>query len=249
VTAAEGLPLLALFGVGLIAGVLNVVAAGGSFLTLPVLLYAGLSAAEANGTNRLGILAQNLTGVWGFHRAGTVGWRWAWSASVPAIVGAAFGAWLALQVSDLAFKRLLSVAMLGMTLWSLLARPRPRERATLVSPWHPAMVAAFVAVGIYGGFIQAGVGFGILAATSVAGMDLVQGSAVKLLTVLLLTALSLLVFAAGGVVRWKPGLALAVGNALGATIGVRLAVRRGHDWIERVVTVAVVAMAVLLWLE
>ncbi len=67
------------------------------------------------------------------------------------------------------------------------------------------MVAAFVVIGIYGGLIQAGVGFGILAATSLAGMDLVKGNAVKLFTVLLLTLLSLAIFAAGGAVRWRPG--------------------------------------------
>ena len=49
---------------------------------------------------------------------------------------------------------------------------------------------------------------------------------------LLLTVLSLAIFAAGGVVRWRPGLALGVGNALGALVGVRLAVTRGHAWIQ-----------------
>ena len=111
------------------------------------------------------------------------------------------------------------------------------------------MVAAFVVIGIYGGLIQAGVGFGILAATSLAGMDLVKGNAVKLFTVLLLTLLSLAIFAAGGAVRWRPGVALGAGNMLGALVGVKLAVTRGHAWISRVVTVAVVVMAVLLWLE
>ncbi len=123
------LPLAALFAVGLVSGALNVVAGGGSFLTLPVLLFVGLPAGEANGTNRLGVLAQNLTGVWGFHRSSAMDWRWARAASVPALAGAGAGAWLALQMSDFAFKRLLAVAMFGMTLWTVLARPRPRPAA------------------------------------------------------------------------------------------------------------------------
>jgi uncharacterized membrane protein YfcA len=249
VTSAELLPLAALFAVGLVSGALNVVAGGGSFLTLPVLIFVGLPAGEANGTNRLGVLAQNLAGVWGFHRSGTIDWGWARAASVPAMVGAVGGAWLALQMSDFAFKRLLSLAMLGMTLWTVLARPRPADGAVLISPWHPGMVVAFLLIGLYGGVIQAGIGFAILAATSIAGMDLLKGNAVKLFTVLLLTVLSLAIFAAGGAVRWRPGLALGAGNMLGALVGVRLAVTRGHAWISRVVTVAVVVMAVLLWLE
>jgi uncharacterized membrane protein YfcA len=249
VTGADLLPLLGLFVVGVISGALNVVAGGGSFLTLPVLIFYGLSAGEANGTNRLGVLTQNLVGLWGYHRAGTVDWRWARAVSIPSVAGAAVGVWWALQMSDFAFRRLLSLAMLGMTLWTVLARPATRPREALLSPWHPGMVMAFLLIGVYGGLIQAGVGFAVLAATRVAGMNLVQGNAVKVLSMLLLTVLSLAIFTAGGAVRWEPGLALGLGNAVGALAGVRLAVQRGHRWIERVVTIAVIAMAVLLWLE
>ncbi|MGE0361443.1 MAG: sulfite exporter TauE/SafE family protein [Vicinamibacterales bacterium] len=243
------LPLLGLFAVGVVSGTLNVVAGGGSFLTLPALLFLGLPAGDANGTNRIGVLAQNLAGVWGFHRSNVMDWRWAGAVSVPAMAGAAVGAWLALQLSDFAFKRLLSLTMLGMTLWTLVARPRGGDRPTVLSPWHPGMVVAFALIGLYAGFIQAGVGFAILAATSIAGMDLVRGNAVKLLSVLLVTLLSLAIFAAGGAVQWAPGLALGLGNAAGAMAGVRLAVSRGHAWIHQVVTAAVVLMAVLLWFD
>ena len=139
--------------------------------------------------------------------------------------------------------------MLAMTLWTVTRRPlaggdRPRR-----SPWHWSMVVAFFVIGVYGGLIQAGVGFAVLAATSVAGMDLVRGNAVKLLAVLLLTLLSLAIFASSGVVDWISGLALAAGNLVGAFIGVRLAIRQGHGWIQKVVTVAVVSFAVLLWFD
>ncbi len=242
-------PLAALFTVGLVSGALNVVAGGGSFLTLPVLIFLGLPAGDANGTNRVGVLAQNLAGVWGFHRSRKMPWRWGLAVSVPAMAGAALGAWLALQMSDFAFRRLLSVAMLVMTLWTIRSRPGNAGRSAPTSPWHPAVAFAFFAIGIYGGLIQAGVGFAILAATSVAGLDLVKGNGVKVLAVLLLTLLSLGIFAAGGAVRWSFGLALAAGNALGALVGVRLAVTQGHQWIQRVVTTAVVGFAILLWFD
>ena len=238
-----------LFAVGAVAGTLNVVAGGGSFLTLPVLLFFGLPAADANGTNRVGVLAQNLSGVMGFHRSNAMDWRWGLAASVPAVLGAAAGATWALQIGDLSFRRLLSVAMLGMTLWTVLRRPSRPDGTHLESPWRPANVVAFFLIGVYGGLIQAGVGFAVLAATSRAGMDLVRGNAVKLLAVLLLTVLSLAIFASSGVVHWGYGLALGAGNIVGAMLGVRLAIRQGHAWIQRVVTVAVVAFAVLLWFE
>ncbi len=247
-SAAEAGPLLALFAVGAVSGVLNVVAGGGSFITLPVLIFFGLPAGEANGTNRVGVLAQNLAGVWGFHRSNVMDWRWGLSASIPACLGAALGAYVALQMTDFAFRRLLSVAMLAMTLWTLTAKPAPSGK-TVMSPWHPGMVLSFFAIGVYGGLIQAGIGFAILAATSVAGMNLLAGNAVKLLTVLLLTILTLVIFASGGAVRWPFGVALALGNAAGAMVGVRLAIHQGHRWVQRVVTIAVVVFAVLLWFE
>lgn len=248
-SATDLWPLAALFTVGLVSGVLNVVAGGGSFLTLPVLIFLGLPAGEANGTNRVGVLAQNLAGVWGFHRSSVMRWRWGLAVSVPAMIGAGLGAWLALHMTDFAFRRLLAVAMLAMTLWTVAKAPPTGGRATVTSPWHPGVMLAFFAIGVYGGLIQAGVGFAALAVTSLAGMDLVEGNGVKLLAVLLLTALSLAILASGGAVRWSFGLALGAGNVLGALAGVRLAVTQGHQWIQRVVTATVLLFAVLLWFD
>ncbi len=99
---ALGYPVL--FLAGCVAGALNVVAGGGSFLTLPILMFLGLPAGVANGTNRIGILFQNIAAVWSFDRLGVLergAWKWA---ALPAALGGALGAWLALQVGDEAFK-------------------------------------------------------------------------------------------------------------------------------------------------
>ncbi len=242
------LELAALALAGVVAGAINVIAGGGSFLILPLLLFFGLPASLANGTNRVGVLSQNLGGIIGFHRSGAVDWPWALKASVPALAGAALGVWAALAVPDFAFRRILSVAMVAVTLWSLFNHRRQAGAATsLKPPTHWTVVLGFFVVGIYGGFIQAGVGFLVLAITSAAGMDLVRGNAVKLLSVMLLTILSLVVFAGAGQVDWPRGLALALGNWVGAVIGVRMAVLKGHAWLQQVVTVTVILFAVLLW--
>lgn len=242
------LELFVLVVAGVVAGALNVIAGGGSFLTLPLLLFFGLPAALANGTNRVGVLSQNIAGVLGFHRHGAVNWSWALTASVPAVAGAALGVWAALEIPDFAFKRILSICMVLMTLASLFSQRRKTPATHEVKPaTHWVVVLGFFIVGLYGGFIQAGVGFLVLAITSAAGMDLVRGNAVKLLSVMLLTLLSLVVFAGAGQVDWPRGLALAVGNWGGAVIGVRLSVLKGHAWLQQVVTVTVILFAVLLW--
>jgi uncharacterized protein len=234
---------------GAVAGALNVIGGGGSFLILPLLLFAGLPATLANGTNRVGVLTQNLGGLAGFHRHGKVDWKWSLAASVPALIGAALGVWLALQLPNVAFKRSLSIAMLALTLWSVLKPADTSGEREIKSPWHPGVMLGFFVVGVYGGFIQAGVGFVVLAVTSYAGLDLLRGNAAKLLTVMLITLLSLVVFASSSQVDWPRGLALSVGTLGGSFYGVHLAVFKGQAWLQRVVTATVVLGAVLLWFQ
>ncbi len=120
----------------------------------------------------------------------------------------------------------------------------------MTGPAHPlALAAGFFAVGTYGGFVQAGVGFLVLAATTAAGLDMVRGNAVKVLTILCLTGLALAVFAYHGKVWWSYGLALAAGTMVGGALGARLTVLKGHRWVQSFVTATVLIFAVLLWLQ
>ena len=240
--------VLACIIVGFLAGVLNTIAAGGSFLTLSLLLFLGLPATAANGTNRVAVLFQNIGALWGFHRGDVLEWTWSLRASVPACAGAALGVTAAFYVPDTAFRKLLAVAMLAMTLFTLIYRAVASARPRPMSPWHPGIVAGFFAMGVYGGFLQAGVGFLSLALTSVAGIDLVRGNGIKAFVVFLLTVLSLAVFAGAGQIAWPAGVALGLGSAIGSVIGVRLAILRGQRWLEYVVSIALVIFAVVLWI-
>ena len=238
---------LGLAAVGFVASVLNVVAGGGSFLTLPALIFLGLPAREANATNRVGVVAQNVGAVWAFHRHGVLDWRWALAISVPGLLGAGIGAALALRVPDKDLQRFLALTMVVMTLWTLFA-PKATAGGEPRAPARTWQVYGFsLLVGLYAGFVQAGVGFLFLALTTMAGLDLLRGNAAKVLSILCQTLLSLVIFAASGTVRWPEGVALAVGSAAGSLLGVHLAVLKGQRWIERVVAVTVILFAVRLW--
>ena len=235
-----------LIAAGIVASIVNVLAGGGSFLTLPILIFLGLPAVVANATNRVGVLMQNLSAVWGFHSAGVLDWRWALTASVPAVVGSAIGTWAALYVGDELFRRILAIVMVVITLATLFAPdPRPDIAARSSRSW--LVVVGFFLVGVYGGFLQAGVGFLVLAITTWSGLDLVRGNAIKIVAVLLVTVLALAIFAVNGAIHWPMGIALAVGNTIGGLIGVRLAVTKGHRWLKGVVTVTIIAFAIRLW--
>ncbi len=239
---------LLLFVAGTAAGVINVIAGGGSFLTLPALIFLGIPPTVANGTNRLAVVSQNLGAVWGFHKHRVLDWKSMIWAALPASAGAILGTWIALQVDDRSFSRILSFLMVAVTLWTLLYRVKPAPSGSKPSAAKQAvLMVGFFAVGIYGGFVQAGVGFLILAATSLAGLDLVRGNAVKVLNILIFTVIALAIFASQGKVEWVPGLVMAGGSLVGGQIGVRLAILKGHRWIKGVVTVTVIIFAVKLW--
>jgi uncharacterized membrane protein YfcA len=232
---------------GFVAGTLNVLAGGGSFLTLPVLIFLGLPPGLANGTNRVGIFLQNVSAVTTFRRQGVLDWQSLSWATFPAILGAAVGAGFALWISDDAFQRVLAFLMVAVSLWTLGSAKRQEEEKKAPPPTLMLALGFFLA-GIYGGFVQAGVGFLILAVTTAAGLDLVRGNAVKVLAIMGLTGLALIIFAWQGRVDWLLGLCLAAGTSVGGVLGARLTVLKGHRWVKRVVTAMVVVFAVKLWL-
>lgn len=247
---APWLGYLALFFAGGVAGTLNVIAGGGSFLTLPLLIFLGLPPGIANATNRVAIFLQNVGAVWSFKRFGVLDTRALLWAAVPATLGAVPGTWLALVISDRAFQKTLALLMVAVTVWTLWSPgSRPGSRSADSKPRYLALGAGFFLTGVYGGFIQAGVGFLVLAVTTLAGLDLVRGNAVKVLSILCFTGLSLGIFAWQGRIDWGLGLCLAGGNVLGGLLGARLTVLKGHGWVKNAVTVTILVFAVKLWLS
>lgn len=240
--------LVALAVVGVVSGFLNVLAGGGSLLTLPLLIFLGLPAAEANGTNRVAIVVQNLSAIRSFQSSGVLTWRLALLCSIPAIIGACIGAQLAVTVDEQLFKQLLAAVMILMLLLTTFdpARRYRQKMGDVVTEARLPLLIGFFVIGIYGGFIQAGVGFLILSVTLLAGLDLVRGNVLKVVVILVFNLPALAIFAWNGQVDWLLGSALATGNAIGALLAARMAVAKGHDWIRRVVTLVVLACALRL---
>ena len=231
-----------LLGGGLLAGVVNTLAGGGSLLTVPLLVLVGLPGNLANGTNRVCVLLQNLAAIWSFRRAGVSGIGEAAPVLVPVMAGSLLGAFAISRADDATFQRVFGVVML-LLLWPTLRGVLPRRGAP-VRPW-PRLVssAVFLAIGLYGGAIQAGVGLLLVLALSQAGSDLVRASSVKVVVVGCLTATALPVFLASGQVAWLPAALLATGHSLGGALGARLTVRGGERLIRPALAAAVLALA------
>ncbi|MGQ9426052.1 sulfite exporter TauE/SafE family protein [Gilvimarinus sp. F26214L] len=218
-----------LLGTGLVAGVINTLAGGGSNLTLPALMILGLPADVANATNRVGVLMQSLVGTRAFDRHGKLERGDAVPILVPTLLGSVIGALCASYLPTTYLKPILLGTMLTMALIILIrpavVTPMPGEMPRHVGKNPGAWWTLFVA-GIYGGFVQAGVGFVLLAALA-GGLryDLVRANALKMFCTAILTILALGIFVWRDQVLWIPGLTLAVGTMAGAQLGVRFALK------------------------
>jgi uncharacterized membrane protein YfcA len=237
----EAYPLL--LAAGMAAGFVNTLAGGGSHLTLPLLILLGLDSNTANGTNRVGVLWQNIGAVAGFARHGRNAGRLLLALLPVSIAGAYLGARLAVDVPP-AILKLIVVAVILATLpvlrWSPSNEPGVRPGSPAIPRLGFVHHAIFFAIGIYAGFLQAGVGFLILgAAVPLLGLDLVRANVLKVALVLVHTAVALPVFIMHGQVHLPAGLLLAAGSTVGAWLGAWAAVRRGERFVRWVILAAI----------
>ena len=236
--------------VGFVAGVINIMAGGGSLLTLPMLIFLGLPPAIANGTNRVAILIQNVFSISGFRSKGVNTFPYSIYFGLSAMVGAIIGAQIAIDIPGELFNRILAVVMIFVVTYLVLNRKTKFEdlveRVTGKHLWISLVLFFFV--GIYGGFIQAGTGFLILLVlSSVNRFSLVKSNAVKVVVAFIYTISALAVFVINDQVDWKYGLVLSIGNALGGWFSSRWSVRKGDGVVKVFLIIMVSAMAVKLW--
>ena len=241
-----------LLGTGLIAGIINTLAGGGSNLTLPALMIMGLPADMANATNRVGVIMHTMVTPRSFSRHGKLPMQGAKGLFVPVLVGGVIGSILASYLPATLLKPILLTTMISMSLVMLfrpgMVFPSAHEQPQALVRWSKSWWLLLLS-GVYGGFVQAGVGF-VLIAVIAGGLryDLVRTNALKILCTGTFTSVALALFIWRGQVVWVPGLILASATMAGGLIGVRLALNISPlvmKWVLFVMTV-VVSIAALL---
>lgn len=245
------LEVLLILGVGLAAGFINTIAGGGSLISLPVLIFLGLPSAVANATNRVAIFSQNIFGVAGFKSKGVGEFRYSLILGISALFGAILGAKFAVDIKGELFNKILAVVMIVVVFLTISGKTKPKAQDGETTSVKAKVIGilSFFFVGIYGGFIQAGVGFIIIAAlTSIHGFSLVKINSMKMFIVLVYTIAALAVFIYEGKVNWLYGGVLAIGNSTGAWFASRWSVEKGDKVVKVFMVVTVVALAIKLWL-
>lgn len=239
-----------LFSAGLAAGIINTLAGGGSLLTLPVLIFMGVPPNVANGTNRIGILIQALVGTAGYRSRGISTHPFSLYLGIAAFFGSLVGAQIAVDIRGESFNRILSIIMLVVVALLIM---NPKQSAhdqleRLTGKYFAYALVGFFFIGIYGGFINAGVGFVImLFLTRVNRLSLIKTNATKVALVFIYTLGALALFAWNDAVDWGLGLILAAGSSFGAWWSSRWSVDRGEGVIKLAMGGMVSLMSIKLW--
>ncbi|MFO7891577.1 MAG: sulfite exporter TauE/SafE family protein [bacterium] len=242
----EFLKLGILFFTGAVAGFINVNAGGGSSLTLPVMIFLGLDSSVANGTNRIGILMQTFSSVSSFRKQQYHDFKISFTLACFALPGAIAGALISVQLSDSSFQKILGIIMIGIVI-SMIFSSQKKERSSTDSKQNWWLYPAMVGVGFYGGFIQVGVGFLLMASLYyLLKVSLIRVNMHKVFIVFIYTIPALFVFILTKNVHWVFGIVLALGMALGGWWGAKIAVKGGEKVIRMVLIGAIVIMALKL---
>ncbi len=239
--------LLLLFCVGALAGFINIMAGGGSIITLPVLLFLGLDGALANGTNRVAICIQNISAVSSFRYQKRHQFVRSFQLAIWTLPGAVIGSLLAVNISNDMFHKILVIVMIGVVASMFFSPVTNNDNNTGAKKNEFLIYPAMFGLGFYGGFIQVGIGFLFMAALyHILKLNLIFVNMHKVFIVMIYTVPALFIFVWTGNVNWQFGLSLAAGNALGGWCGAKYAVKGGEKLIRVILAVAIIIMSLKL---
>lgn len=243
--------VLAVLG-GLVAGMINTLAGNGSAITLTIFTeLLGLPPNVANGTNRIGILAQCITGTAAFNKHGHLNWDRIKEVIIPFMPGALLGVTVATRISNEQFKAVFGFLLIFLLI-TILIKPKrwlqPENFSFSVS--KPIQWVIFFALGFYGGFIQMGMGIFFLATmVLIMRFSITQSNVVKIVVVGAYTSFVLLIFHWQGLVDWKLGAIVATGQAFGGWLTAKWASK--YPWMETVtyyLLIVIITVAIFLFL-
>jgi uncharacterized membrane protein YfcA len=241
---------LLLFAAGLATGIVSTIAGGGSFISLSVLIFLGLPPATANGTNRIAVLFQSASGTAGFYSKGIFLFPYSLWLALAAVPGAVIGALLAVNISGETFDRILAALMILFFI-AIIIDPvgRTGDDAQRMEGKHRLIaIVTFFFIGIYGGFIQSGVGIIIiLALRYINRFSIVKTNGVKVFVISIYTLAALAVFIWNREINWIYGFIVAAGTAIGGWVTSRWSTRLNDKVVRYIIAVIILLFAIRLW--
>tara|TARA_B100000287_G_C20659548_1_gene789723 strand:- start:1341 stop:2081 length:741 start_codon:yes stop_codon:yes gene_type:complete len=239
--------ILILLFCGLLSGAINTLAGGGSLITLPMMIFLGLPPTIANGTNRVQLIFQNIFAVYGFKTKGISNFKFSSYLSISALLGSIIGAYIAIDFNENDFKKLLSIIMILVMFSILLKNKRETlEINKIKNKWLSILIFFFI--GIYGGFIHAGVGFlMILTLSKINYLKIAHSNSIKVFVALIFSTAAFLIFLYEGKVNWIYGINIGIGSALGGFFASRWSYNKSDKKFRYFLSLIILIMAIRLW--
>lgn len=219
-------------------------------LVVPFLIFLGLPANVANATNRVAILLQNIVSTATFKQKKILDFKTDYKLLIPTTLGSIAGAFTAVDIQEEILQKVIGGLLIVM-FFMILLDPNTWvkanvDKAKAKNPFVRFLI--FFGIGFYGGFIQIGVGFFMLAGLVLGcGFDLLKANALKVFLILFYTIIALVIFIWYDLIDWRTGLILSCGNMLGAWIGTRLSVKWGAKYIRYILLLALIVVALKLF--
>jgi len=232
------------FVAGFVAGFINTFAGFGTALNYLLFSLLGIPINVANGTVRLGVIMQSITTSIHFYRKGELDLVKGFFIAIPVTIGSIVGAEIAVHINIEIFEKingLVLILMLILLFYDSNRWIKGKEIHTSrkVTYWH---IAAYMLIGVYGGFVHIGVGiFLIIALVWISGYDLVKATALKMFVVLIYTPFVFSVFAMNGQIEYVLGIVTGVGNLIGGLIAAKLVLK----WGAKVIRWSIIFMMII----
>jgi uncharacterized membrane protein YfcA len=229
--------LLLLILAGFLGGLLNTVASSGTAVTLPAMIFIGLSPQVANATNRVALLIGFIMATYKYHKAGLVDWKRGFQLAPMIIIGTIVGTLFVGKLNDSQVKQMLAFALL-VSISLIIFKPntfKDLKSNLVIKPINVGVVITTFLIGIWGGLIVLDIGTFMLIAFSIQqGMNLQQANVQKAIQMLFIAGVSLIIFQADSKVDWVAALYLSTGSIAGSYLGTKFTINPAlKKWIYR----------------
>lgn len=235
---------------GFFVSIINTMAGGASIITLPILIFLGLPSNVANGTNRIGLMMTAFSANIGFKSKGISTFPFSAYTGAFALIGSVIGAHIAVEINDELFNRILSIIMITVIL-IIVFKPKISYKnfsERLTGKHLKISCFVFFFIGLYGGFINAGIGFIIMLFLHFYNkLNLIKVNATKVVIVLVYTIGAFLTFFFNGLVDLPYGICLGIGTLIGGWNASRFSVEKGEGIIKIFLVISALIIAVKLW--
>jgi uncharacterized membrane protein YfcA len=228
-----------LFAAAFLAGALNSVAGGGSFISFPALLFAGVAPVTANATNTVAVWPAGLASAFAYRRELVQPRAVLVTLGAASLIGGLAGSVLLLRTRESTFVALIPWLLLAATLVFTFGGALTKKvvaRGAVAGPALGAAALVQLVISVYGGYFGGGMGIMMLATLALMGMTAIhEMNALKMLLGVLINGVAVVAFVVAGAVAWTPGIVMIVAATLGGYAGAAIARKLDPKWVRRFV--------------